>query len=84
MIKTRPHNRRLAQWLLISFIETLCSFYIFVLVDNLVYKKTKPKGTCATYTVAGEVKRALIAAGFSLEKVPGCGGKKSVLKGVKL
>jgi tRNA 5-methylaminomethyl-2-thiouridine biosynthesis bifunctional protein len=49
-----------------------------------VGEKTKPKGTCATYTVAGEVKRALIAAGFSLEKVPGCGGKKSVLKGVKL
>lgn len=47
-------------------------------------EKTKPNGTCATYTVAGDVKRALIAAGFTLEKAPGCGGKKSVLKGVKL
>jgi tRNA 5-methylaminomethyl-2-thiouridine biosynthesis bifunctional protein len=47
-------------------------------------KKTRINGTCATYTVAGDVKRALIAAGFSLEKVAGCGGKKSVLKGVQL
>jgi tRNA U34 5-methylaminomethyl-2-thiouridine-forming methyltransferase MnmC len=49
-----------------------------------VGEKTKINGTCATYTVAGDVKRALIAAGFTLEKMPGCGGKKSVLKGTKL
>lgn len=47
-------------------------------------KKTRINGTCATYTVAGDVKRALITAGFLLEKVPGCGGKKSALKGVQL
>ena len=41
-------------------------------------------GTCATYTVAGAVRRGLIAAGFSLEQRPGFGGKKSVLKGVKV
>ena len=45
--------------------------------------KTKTGGTCATFTVAGVVKRALIAAGFSLNKLPGCGGKNEVLKGVK-
>jgi tRNA U34 5-methylaminomethyl-2-thiouridine-forming methyltransferase MnmC len=49
-----------------------------------VGEKTRINGTCATYTVAGDVKRALIAAGFTLEKMPGCGGKKSVLKGIKL
>lgn len=47
-------------------------------------KKTKPQGTCATYTVAGDVRRGLAAAGFTVKKCPGCGGKKDVLKGIKL
>ena len=46
-------------------------------------EKTKTGGTCATFTVAGAVKSALMAAGFTLRKLPGCGGKKEVLKGVK-
>lgn len=46
-------------------------------------KKTKTGGTCATFTVAGVVKSALSAAGFTLKKLPGCGGKKEVLQGVK-
>jgi len=47
-------------------------------------EKTVAGGTCATYTVAGEVRRGLIAAGFSVEQSPGFGGKKSVLKAIKL
>ncbi len=46
-------------------------------------KKTKTGGTCATFTVAGAVKSALISAGFTLKKLPGCGGKNEVLYGVK-
>lgn len=46
-------------------------------------KKTKAGGSCSTFTVAGEVQRTLTAAGFSVEKLPGCGGKKEVLHGVK-
>lgn len=46
-------------------------------------EKTRLNGTIATYTVAGAVKRGLTAAGFSIEKVPGCGGKKEALRGVK-
>jgi len=46
-------------------------------------KKTKTGGTCSTFTVAGVVKSALISAGFTLKKLPGCGGKKQVLQGVK-
>lgn len=45
--------------------------------------KTKTGGTCATFTVSGAVKNALVAAGFTLKKHPGCGGKKEVLQGVK-
>jgi tRNA U34 5-methylaminomethyl-2-thiouridine-forming methyltransferase MnmC len=46
-------------------------------------EKTVRGGTCATFTVAGAVRRGLIAAGISVEQCPGFGGKKSVLKGVK-
>jgi tRNA U34 5-methylaminomethyl-2-thiouridine-forming methyltransferase MnmC len=45
--------------------------------------KTVKGGTCATFTVAGAVRRALDAAGFTIEKVQGYGGKNSVLRGVK-
>jgi tRNA U34 5-methylaminomethyl-2-thiouridine-forming methyltransferase MnmC len=47
-------------------------------------EKTVPGGVCATYTVAGAVRRGLGAAGFSVEQRPGFGGKKSVLRGLKL
>jgi tRNA 5-methylaminomethyl-2-thiouridine biosynthesis bifunctional protein len=47
-------------------------------------EKTVAGGTCATYTVAGDVRRSLAAAGFSVEQRPGFGGKKAVLKGIKL
>lgn len=47
-------------------------------------EKTVKYGGCATYTVAGIVKRGLQNAGFSIEKVNGCGGKKDALKAVKI
>ncbi len=47
-------------------------------------EKTVTGGTCATYTVAGAVRRRLGDAGFSVEQRPGFGGKKAVLRGVKL
>jgi tRNA U34 5-methylaminomethyl-2-thiouridine-forming methyltransferase MnmC len=46
-------------------------------------EKTVSGGACATFTVAGAVRRALASAGFSVEQRPGFGGKKAVLKGVK-
>ncbi|MBI5639895.1 MAG: tRNA (5-methylaminomethyl-2-thiouridine)(34)-methyltransferase MnmD [Nitrospirae bacterium] len=46
-------------------------------------EKTVRSGTCATYTVAGAVRRGLIAAGFDVEQRPGFGGKKAVLRGIK-
>ncbi|KAF0144879.1 MAG: hypothetical protein FD156_1450 [Nitrospirae bacterium] len=47
-------------------------------------EKTKANGACATFTVAGAVRRGLIDGGFSVEQRPGFGGKKSVLRGLKL
>ncbi|MBI5074857.1 MAG: tRNA (5-methylaminomethyl-2-thiouridine)(34)-methyltransferase MnmD [Nitrospirae bacterium] len=46
-------------------------------------EKSVSGGACATYTVAGAVRRGLMAAGFAVEQVPGFGGKKAVLRGIK-
>lgn len=46
-------------------------------------EKTKDGGSFSTFTVAGAVKSALTDAGFIIDKLPGCGGKKEVLHGVK-
>jgi len=42
---------------------------------------TKPGGTCATYSAAGAVRRALDAAGFEVERVPGYGRKRHMSVG---
>lgn len=42
-------------------------------------EKTKASGSCSTFTVAVAVQKALKEAGFTVEKLPGCGGKKEVL-----
>lgn len=47
-------------------------------------EKTKSGGSCSTFTVSCAVQRALATAGFIIEKLPGCGGKKEVLHGVKM
>ncbi len=40
-----------------------------------------PNATLATWCVAGEVRRSLQDAGFSLEKTPGFAGKREMLRG---
>lgn len=44
---------------------------------------TKQNGTCATYTAAGFVRRALNAAGFEITRTPGFGRKRHMTRGVK-
>ncbi|MEM1374216.1 MAG: tRNA (5-methylaminomethyl-2-thiouridine)(34)-methyltransferase MnmD [Pseudomonadota bacterium] len=46
-----------------------------------VGQHTRPGGTCATYTAAGAVRRALAAAGFEVERVPGYGRKRHMTRG---
>jgi tRNA 5-methylaminomethyl-2-thiouridine biosynthesis bifunctional protein len=50
-----------------------------VLVD--VARLSRAGTTCATYTVAGDVRRGLEAAGFEVEKRPGFGTKREMLRG---
>lgn len=44
-------------------------------------RASHPQTTFATFTAAGAVKRGLQAAGFDLEKVPGFGRKREMLRG---
>ena len=46
-----------------------------------VAERTAAEGTFATYTCAGRVKRALAAAGFSVERLGGFGRKRHMLRG---
>ena len=47
-----------------------------------VSRLSRPGATLATYTVAGVVRRGLHAAGFRVERVPGFGAKREMLRGV--
>jgi tRNA 5-methylaminomethyl-2-thiouridine biosynthesis bifunctional protein len=48
----------------------------------LVAARAAPGAVAATYTVAGQARRALAAAGFRLERRPGFGGKRERLEAV--
>lgn len=52
-------------------------------VFSQINKCMKPEGVLVTYSCKGTVKRALKAAGFSIEKLPGPSGKREVLRAVK-
>jgi tRNA U34 5-methylaminomethyl-2-thiouridine-forming methyltransferase MnmC len=47
-----------------------------------VARHTAPRGTCATYTAAGFVRRGLEAAGFDVRRTPGYGRKRHMTRGV--
>jgi tRNA U34 5-methylaminomethyl-2-thiouridine-forming methyltransferase MnmC len=47
-----------------------------------VARHTRPHGTCATYTAAGHVRRALADAGFVVTRQPGFGTKRHMSTGV--
>jgi tRNA U34 5-methylaminomethyl-2-thiouridine-forming methyltransferase MnmC len=48
-----------------------------------LYKCLKTNGILVTYSCKGTVKRALKAAGFTIEKLPGPIGKREVLRAMK-
>lgn len=49
-----------------------------------VFEATAPGGILVTYSAKGDVRRALQAAGFKVEKLPGALGKRHMLRGTKL
>ncbi|MBC6443005.1 MAG: tRNA (5-methylaminomethyl-2-thiouridine)(34)-methyltransferase MnmD [Rhodobacteraceae bacterium] len=44
---------------------------------------TRPGGTCASYTAAGQVRRRLQAAGFTVTRTAGFGRKRHMTRGVR-
>lgn len=48
-----------------------------------VYDHCRPGGSFATYTAAGDVRRALAAAGFEVRREPGFGRKRHMTTGVR-
>lgn len=52
-------------------------------IFSQLFKCLKPEGILVTYSCKGTVKRALVTAGFSIEKLPGPAGKREVLRAMK-
>lgn len=48
-----------------------------------MYKALKPGGILVTYAAKGSVRRAMLASGFQVEKLPGPPGKREMLRAVK-
>ncbi|MFD2288610.1 tRNA (5-methylaminomethyl-2-thiouridine)(34)-methyltransferase MnmD [Pedobacter petrophilus] len=44
----------------------------------------KPGGTFVTYAITGNLKRAVKACGFTIEKLPGAPGKREMLRAIKM
>ncbi|MDP2068424.1 MAG: tRNA (5-methylaminomethyl-2-thiouridine)(34)-methyltransferase MnmD [Lutibacter sp.] len=49
-----------------------------------MHKALKSGGVLVTYSAKGSVRRAMLAVGFSVEKLPGPPGKREMLRGKKL
>jgi tRNA U34 5-methylaminomethyl-2-thiouridine-forming methyltransferase MnmC len=50
---------------------------------EMVYRAMNPGGVLVTYCTKGIVKRALKAAGFQIEKLPGPTGKREILRATR-
>ncbi len=48
-----------------------------------MYDALRPNGILVTYSAKGSVRRAMIAVGFSVEKLPGPPGKREMLRATK-
>jgi len=52
-------------------------------IFNKMFKALKTKGILVTYAAKGSVRRAMIASGFEVQKLPGPPGKREMLRAVK-
>lgn len=52
-------------------------------IFSLMYRALKRNGTLVTYAAKGSVRRAMIASGFEVQKLPGPPGKREMLRAVK-
>lgn len=52
-------------------------------IFNIMFKALKQNGVLVTYAAKGSVRRAMIASGFKVQKLPGPPGKREMLRAVK-
>ena len=52
-------------------------------VFEKIYASLKPQGILVTYCAKGQVRRDLMSAGFTVEKIPGPPGKREMLRATK-
>ncbi len=52
-------------------------------IFSKMYELLEPNGILVTYCSKGDVRRAMLAAGFEVEKVPGPPGKREMLRALK-
>lgn len=52
-------------------------------IFELLYRNMSPQSILVTYCCKGDVRRAMIAAGFSVEKIPGPPHKREMLRAFK-
>lgn len=53
-------------------------------IFEIMYRALKNRGVLVTYAAKGSVRRAMISAGFKVEKLPGPPGKREMLRAVKI
>lgn len=53
-------------------------------IFQLMYASLKKNGVLVTYAAKGSVRRAMLASGFQVEKLPGPPGKREMLRAVKI
>jgi len=52
-------------------------------IFDIMFKALKQNGVLVTYAAKGSVRRAMIASGFQVQKLPGPPGKREMLRAVK-
>lgn len=52
-------------------------------IFKIMYKALKSKGILVTYACRTSIKNAMLAAGFTIEKLPGAPGKREMLRATK-
>jgi tRNA U34 5-methylaminomethyl-2-thiouridine-forming methyltransferase MnmC len=52
-------------------------------IFNSMYKGLKTNGVLVTYACRSSIKKAMLSAGFSVEKLPGAPGKREMLRATK-
>ncbi len=52
-------------------------------IFKIMFRALKPNGILVTYSAKGSVRRAMLSAGFFVEKLPGPIGKREMLRAIK-